>query len=214
MRNRPFSFAFIVLFAVLCNSAIALGDVIMLGDSIFKWRNDGVRKGVEELLGEEIYSLAVSGSKSKEIAEQYYSLVKGDTKFEILLDGGGNDILGRAADCKGQLKTGCYELMAEIANNFSQLFYVMARDEQVRVYYVVPHYPQGFNKGFENAVDLGTQMMKIVCRDAKIECHVIDVRQDMVGPVLDWDGIHPNQAGIKILSEKISEAITLARQAS
>lgn len=214
MRNRPILLAFSVFFLLFLNSTLALSEVLMLGDSIFKHRNDGVKRGVEERLGEEIFSLAVSGAKSKEIAEQYYSLVKGETKFEILLDGGGNDILGKASDCKGQMKTPCYELMAEIANNFSELFAILKRDEHIRIYYVTPHYPQGLAGGFENAVDLGTQMMKIVCRDAKIECHVIDVRREMVGKVLDWDGIHPNQAGINILSEKISEAITLARQAS
>lgn len=214
MRNRPILLVFSCFLFGFLNSSVALGEILMLGDSIFKWRNEGVKKGVEERLGEEIFSLAVSGAKSKEIAEQYYRLVKGETKFEILLDGGGNDILGKASDCKGQMKTPCYELIAEIANNFAELFSVMARDEQIRVFYLVPHYPQGLAGGFENAVDLGTQMMKIVCRDAKIECHVIDVRKDMVGNVLDWDGIHPNQSGINILSEKISEAITLARQAS
>lgn len=212
MRNRPILLAFSVFFLLFLNSTLALSEVLMLGDSIFKWRNDGVKRGIEERLGEEIFSLAVSGAKSDEIANQYYRLIKSEVKFEILMDGGGNDILSKPEECKGELKTGCYELLAKIADSFARLFHEMAKDQQIRVYYVVPHYPQGWNKGFENAVDLGVQLMKSVCLNTSIECHMIDIRKDMVGNVLDWDGIHPNQNGINILSEKISEVITLARQ--
>ncbi len=189
----------------------ALAEIIMFGDSIFQHRNEGVKKEIEEQLGEEIYNFAVSGAKSKEIAEQYYSLVKGPVKFEIIIDGGGNDILGAARDCKGNMTEVCYRLIADIANEFAAVFWTMAQDDQIRVFYLTPYYPQGFASGYENAVNLGAQIMQITCRDSKIECHFVDPRKEMVGNVLDWDGIHPNPAGIKILGNLISEAIVSAR---
>ena len=200
------------LFGSLSHPAFA--EIIMFGDSIFQHRSEGVRQEIEENIEESITNFSRGGATSSEIAQQYYRLIKSETKFEIIIDGGGNDILGAAKDCKGKMTENCYILMAHIANEFAAAFREMARDDQIRVFYLTPYYPQGFASGFENAVDLGAQIMRITCRDSKIKCRFIDPRKKMVGDVLDWDGIHPNPKGIKILGKLLSQAILAARNST
>ena len=55
--------------------------------------------------------------------------------------------------------------------------------------------------GLEKAVDYGFEAVKTACEGAKIHCEVADLR-DLQIP-RGWDGLHPDDAGYKMLAQRI-----------
>lgn len=180
-------------------------EIQIFGDSIFATRNKGVRNELQKLTDTHIPDHSQTGKWVWEIKNQYLQTNK-DGLQTVILNGGGNDMFG--SNCR-PVSDGCREALENAIVNLRELFNIIAEEGREHIIFLGGHYTMGWNGGYEDAVDLCYQHVLPVCENSKIKCTLIDLREQFEGRSdwLDWDGIHPNDVGVRKIAERIFEAL-------
>ena len=201
------TFRLIILMALslLWSDKSFSNEIQIFGDSIFATRNKGVRNELQKLTNTHIPDHSQTGKWVWEIKKQYLQAKK-DGLRTVILNGGGNDMFG--SDCRS-VSGRCKEALKNAVANLKELFDIIAGEGRDRIIFLGGHYTMGWNGGYENAVDLCYEHVIPVCENAKIRCTLIDLREQFKGHSdwLEWDGIHPNDQGVKKISERIFEQL-------
>jgi len=180
------------------------GGAQLFGDSIFTTSDHRIRKQLESLAAVAIQDHAVGGSVASQIRDQYRS-ARAQKIRTVFMDGGGNDILGNAGDCKGQLTDACRSLIKSVAAVHEEVFAMMREDGVHQIVFLGCHYPTGWNAGFEQAVDYGYTFVEVACASSAVPCLLVDPRQAIKNGanLLEWDGVHPNWNGTAVIAQLI-----------
>jgi len=193
-----------ILIYLLCKSSFGFAEYVMIGDSIFVHRGEEIKRNLEISKKIKITNYAKTGSWMKEIVVQYSKARKAYNDV-VIMDGGSNNILGDSGNCRGNPNDACKSHLERISIEFKNLLETMEKDGIAMVFYLGPYYGSGWNgSNYEKSIDMGSDLIRSVCNDSKIDCCFIDPRKVMTGNVREWDGIHPNAEGVKILSEIIA----------
>jgi len=196
-----------ILIYLLCKSNFAFSEYIMIGDSIFVHRGEEIKRTLEISQKIKIRNHAKTGAWMHEVVSQYSKAQKSSGDI-IIMDGGGNNILGDSGNCRGNPNDACKSHLKKISLEFKTLLETMEKDGISVVFYLGPYYGSGWNGGnFEAAVDMGSYLMRGACENTMIDCSFIDPRKVMVGNTREWDGVHPNAEGVKILSDIIARSM-------
>lgn len=188
----------------LSSSSIAMAQsYFMIGDSILATRSQEVKRLIEIEKDIHIQNQAFIGAWSWQIVRQYERLeVKaGDV---VIMDGGANDVIGNTWNCRGNMNDKCIKLMGEINDRFESLLQRMYEDGISKVVFLSCYYPRG---DWHQPVDFGTEGLKAVCENALVDCRFVDVRTKIKYENLEWDGLHPNGSGTKILAMALGEQL-------
>ena len=123
----------------------------------------------------------------------------------VIMDGGGNDILGNAGNCKNQLNEPCRSLIRGLVGILEKLFAMMREDGVHQIVFLGCHYPTGWNAGFEQAVDYSYTLLQVACSISAVPCIVADPRQTFknASNLVEWDGVHPNWNGTAVMARLI-----------
>jgi lysophospholipase L1-like esterase len=185
----------------------SFADYVMIGDSLFVHRNQEIKSQIESSQHIKITNHAVTGHWFKQIVKQYKQAnIKVDDT--IIMDGGGNDIMGNAGNCRNKMNKNCINQVDEISIQFKELLDLMLNNMIFKVYYLSCYHTTGWQgSGYDQVIDYGVEKMKSICADHLVQCIFIDTRSKMTGDVFEWDGVHPNQRGVRILSDLILEAL-------
>lgn len=180
-------------------------EIQIFGDSIFATRNKGVRNELQKLTHTNIPDHSQTGKWVWEIKNQYLQANK-DGMRTVILNGGGNDMFG--SNCR-PVSDNCKQALSNAVVNLEELFNIIAEDGREHIIFLGGHYPMGWNGGYENAVDLCYQQVIPICENSQVKCTLIDLRDQFKGHSdwLDWDGVHPNDTGVKKISERIFEVL-------
>lgn len=196
-----------ILIYLLLKSSFGFAEYVMIGDSILVHRGEEIKRNLEISQKIKITNYAKTGAWMREVVVQYSKARKAYNDV-IIMDGGGNNILGDGGNCKGNPNDSCKAHLEKISIEFKTLLETMEKDGIAMVFYLGPYYGSGWNGGnFEKAVDMGSDLMRLVCENSAIDCAFIDPRKVMVGNVREWDGVHPNAEGVKILSDIIARSM-------
>lgn len=181
------------------------GGVQIFGDSIFATSNRRVKAVLEGLAGVSIKDSSVTGAWTKEITEQYRR-ARGESVKMAIRDGGGNDVFGNSGDCKA-FNDKCKKVVADGIKSYEEFFAMTEEDGVHSIILLGFHYPQGWNGGYEKAIDYTYPLLEKACEDSVVPCRLVDPREKFktTGGLLEWDGVHPNAQGGKVLAEMIFE---------
>lgn len=196
-----------LIFLSFLISSMAFSETYMVGDSIFAHRGGEVRRLIEADKSIAISSSAVTGARFWQIVKQFDDSRAGfgDT---IIMDGGGNDIFGNSSVCRNTRTERCKYIIEDISRQFSSLLIRMRERGVGKIVFLTPYYTIGrIGSGYERAVDYGIDLFIPICSQAPIECSIVDARPLMKGPVYEWDGVHPNQNGTRILASAIASTL-------
>lgn len=183
----------------------------IFGDSIFTAGGNMIAQELERLIQKPINSHAVGGTVINQIREQYRAARQWET-HTVIMDGGGNDVLGARGDCQNQLSQRCRSIIENAVNIAKDLFTMMAEDGITNVVHLGCHYPMGWSGGFDAAVDYSYTLLEQACRDSGANCIIVDARQAFRGrnDLLEWDGVHPNRGGAQTFAKLIRDGIQKA----
>lgn len=189
---------------VLCSNIAMSSSVAIIGDSIFATGNNMVRNHLESISGLKIDSHARTGAIMTQIRDQYRNIKHYEIET-IVMDGGGNDILGNSGNCRHQNNDNCKSQINTIVETARLLFEEMHEDGVERVVFMTCHYPRKWNSGYVDAINYGTDLIIQACSQASIDCRIADPRKEFEGKdhYLEWDGVHPNWNGAKVMAELI-----------
>jgi len=196
--------------------ALALRTVI-IGDSMF-WSGplffggqpSPLSKWLETWSGHRIENHALVGASLeqgwiKSIPDQFRDLNLNPTITTLVMDGGGNDVISHRSECQ-QWKPSC-EIM--IDNCVSLVVSLLEKAEAEKISHVL-YLGFYYLPGLEKAADVANPRIAEGCANATMDCHFVDPRYnatsgeglktpEMLGP----DGVHPTEAGYKILAQMI-----------
>ncbi len=180
------------------------GGAHLFGDSIFTTSDHRIRRQLESLAAITIQDHAAGGAVMSQIRDQYKSFRTQKIRT-VLMDGGGNDILGNAGSCKNQLSDACRSIIKGLVTNLEELFAMMREDGVHQIVFLGCHYPTGWNAGFEQAVDYGYTLLAVACGSSAVPCLLVDPRQTIKNGanLLEWDGVHPNWNGTAVLAQLV-----------
>lgn len=180
----------------------------IFGDSIFTSGGGAIEQELERLMTRTIDSHAVAGTVMAQIRDQYKSQ-RGQGIRTVIVDGGGNDVLGARGECQNRMSEGCRNVIDNAAAIARDLFAMMAQDGVANVVHLTCHYPVGWNAGFDQAVDYGYAAIAQACEESGANCVLVDPRTEMRGRnnLFEWDGIHPNRAGAQVMASLIWDKI-------
>lgn len=208
MRN--IIFCLMLLAPVSCsdsskaNNNDGSGGVQMFGDSIFATSDHRIGKQLASLAGVTITDHSVSGAIISQIRDQYLSH-RSEQIRTVILDGGGNDILGNKGNCQNKLNDACKAIIKKAVDVVREAFSTMADDGVHQVIYLGCHYPMGWNSGFGQAVDYGYTLLSDACYRSPVPCLLVDPRNTFKdhSDLLEWDGVHPNWNGTDVMAKLI-----------
>lgn len=191
-----------LIFALFFIAIPAQAKIRIYGDSIFTTRNHAVKQELEQMIGEEITDLAEYGDWISGIVDAYQRnpAEPGDI---VIFDGGGNDILWNAWTCKGTPQESCKSRVDGVAESIASLLYRMEQDGVESAIYLGVHYPSGMNAGFNQIIDYSYPVLIKTCEASPICLGVADTRSRITSSDLEWDGIHPNPSGARVIAEDI-----------
>ena len=204
--------SYLIITPLMCSSIALADDTIRIyGDSIFNTRNKGVRRELEYKLGQRVEDYSKTGAWAWEIRKLYESRQPEKTDV-LILDGGGNDMVG--AGCR-PFSDRCKRAMADAVRNIEGIIRHARINQHANLKIIVlgGHYPQGWNAGYEGAVNYAYEKMAPVCDEWNTRCTLLDIRGLLKSNMLEWDGIHPNEAGIRLIAEMIYAEITFDEEA-
>lgn len=182
------------------------GETGIIGDSLFSGGST-IPSLLENWSGHSIWNFAKVGASLQNgyvesIPSQYNRMTQTASTEQvcmktIIMDGGGNDVFSRKADCQ-VLNERCKDTIATATTIVAGMLENMETNEVDQVLYLGFYYLQGLNK----AVDYGMEMMAGVCHpDAVVPCFLVDPRNLSLS--LGWDGIHPTEEGYRRLATAI-----------
>jgi hypothetical protein len=200
---------FKILAVLFLISGAAMGNTLMIGDSIFalteKIPNNLKRAGLK------FDMRAVSMAKIEDIAQQYrrYRDEIGVPEM-VIMNGGGNNILTNKEVLKHCLANdeACVNYLRKINQVGHELWLEMQSDGVERVIYVGIHYLLSVPR-LNPIIDIGMDEVEQICAISPFRCDFVDVRpqfKDRTDLYL-IDGIHVNDAGSKIISNSILEIL-------
>lgn len=188
----------------------ALQNIHMFGDSIFATLNHRIKSLLENKIGQKIADHSQTGKWAWEVKNQY--IANRNQKPQIIvMDGGGNDILGTSWDCK-RFTEKCKNVVKNAANNIEATFKLMAEDGVKHILFMGCHYTRNQNSGYDPVVDYSyTTFLFPICSASKVPCQIVDPREKIkaASNSLEWDGVHPNQVGTQILADLIFEKLSV-----
>ena len=181
-------------------------SIVLIGDSIFTTGNNRIEYYIETKANIQIDGRAVSGARMNDIYGQYQG-AREQGFNTVIMDGGGNDVLGNRGNCQNTFNDNCKKTIDDAINQMGELWNQMLADGVEKVYFLTCHYPVGWSAGFNQAVDYGYEAVTNLCANADIECHVSDPRAAFAerNDVLIWDGVHPTDKGSEIMADLIME---------
>lgn len=178
----------------------ANAEVRIYGDSIFTTRNNGVQR----YLPVRSRQFAEQGAWSDKILNQYMRkrAREGDT---VIFDSGGNDMIG--SGCKGELTERCRQIAEGIIGRITEMLIAMQEDRVAKVIILGPHYPHGWQAGFEEIIDWTYPKLRNACA-RNIACTaIVDPRRDLPAMYLEWDGVHPNEEGVRVIAGLLAKKL-------
>ncbi|MBF0440993.1 MAG: SGNH/GDSL hydrolase family protein [Oligoflexales bacterium] len=180
------------------------GGIRIFGDSIFTTSDHRIKKQLESLASISITDHAVGGAIMSQIKDQYIANRTQKIKT-VIMDGGGNDILGNKGNCQNQMNDTCKSLIKSIVDTLRGIFELMKEDGVHQIVFLGCHYPMGWNGGFEQSVDYGHTLLEVACSESTVPCMVVDPRQTFKNKsdLLEWDGVHPNWNGTAVMAKLI-----------
>ncbi len=187
-------------------SSFCLGNEIhIFGDSVFDTQDRGIHRELQSLTGTQITDHSKSGTWMNEIRDSYLRYRDDDDLKIVVIDGGGNDMLG--SNCRGfseECKMAIDNAIIIIAN----LFKTMEEDGVEQIIYLGGYYFSGWQAGYNSVVDYSFEQLTPVCDE--VSCTLIDPREDFKDTShISWDGIHPSGKGVRRLAELIYEALEI-----
>lgn len=191
-----------LIIALFFMSFPAQAKIRIYGDSIFTTRNHAVKQELEQLTGEEITDLSQYGDWIQGVVDAYHDnpAQPGDI---VIFDGGGNDVLWNAWTCKGSPKDSCRERVDNVVLTISALLFQMEKNGVSQAIYLGVHYTTGMNGGFKEIIDYSYPLILRACQSSPICIGVADTREKITAQMLEWDGIHPNHSGARVIAEEI-----------
>lgn len=189
--------------------SMAVGGTHIFGDSIFATLNHRIKNLLENKSGKQIADHSESGKWALEIKNQYINS-RSQKPEVVIMDGGGNDVLGNSNNCKS-FNEKCKIVVKNAVQMIKDTFDMMAEDGVKYIFFLGSHYPRGWSNGYDLVVDYGYTLTEPLCRDSVVPCKLIDPREkfNTTANVLEWDGVHPNNLGTEILASMIYENLPL-----
>lgn len=204
-----------------CQRGVVAGDaVVWIGDSYPDSGNGGIQRYAEERLrtagaldADEHYRRYYQGGTrmaNGEIPGQYDDAKQENAAIDtVIMIGGGNDILIGNPACVNDPPPGnqsCVDTVNEVVAAVRALATKLQTDGVAHVvYYFYPRTPLGRSK---ESVDYAAPLAKAVCEEfvSPLRCHFIDTRDSFEGHAeyFQVDGIHPTDAGQRVIGELIA----------
>jgi lysophospholipase L1-like esterase len=214
--NRLFSFVLTLIISspltptLLADPGDSLlaSEIRIIGDSIFTTGGNMIRGHLESISGLTIDTHANGGAVMSQVREQYLN-IKDQNIRTIIMDGGGNDILGDSGNCRNQNNDSCKAHIEQVVETARTLFEEMAENGVENIVFMTCHYPMGWNSGYVDAINYGTSLITEVCAEARSRCIIVDPRESFQGKshYLEWDGVHPNRTGAQVMADLIWQAM-------
>ncbi len=180
----------------------------IFGDSIFTTSNRRIHARLQELSSKTIADHSVGGATMSQIKDQYLRERQAPIAT-VIMDGGGNDILGQRGVCQNQLPDACKAAIHRVANTLTETLELMARDGVSEVVLLSCHYPMGWNAGFDQAVDYAFPLLSDICAQSPVPCRLVDPRSTFRNrnDLFEWDGVHPNWNGSTLMADLLWQAL-------
>jgi hypothetical protein len=202
-------FVFKILAVLFLISGAAMGNTLMIGDSIFALTEkvpDNLRRA-----GLKFDFRAVSMAKIEDIAQQYrnYRDEIGVPEM-VIMNGGGNNILTNREVLKHCLANDevCVNYLREVNQVGQELWLEMQSDGVERVIYLGIHYLLSLHK-LNPIIDIGMDEVAQMCAISPFRCDFVDVRPQFKNrtDLYLLDGVHVNDLGSQIISNSILDVI-------
>jgi len=216
MRLILFTYVLSLLCVTQASRPVIIGDsMFWSGLPFFGGQPSPLSKWLETWEGHSIENHALVGASLedgwvKSIRSQYLDLNKHvpSNITTLIMDGGGNDVISHRRDCEAW-NDACRQMIQHSMSIASSILQDAYQDGVERVVYLGFYYL----KGLEKAADYADPMMASICETATIDCVFVDPRYNattgkglQTPQMLGSDGIHPTDAGYKILAEMIWQA--------
>jgi lysophospholipase L1-like esterase len=191
-----------LIFMMMLIMPVAQAKTLIVGDSIFALTKE-VPNNLRQA-GLEFDLRAQAGAKLEKIDKQYelYKEEQGVPSL-IIMDGGATDLnMGAFFACLRGLPK-CYNKIDEVGKNKKILIDKMKDDGVDRIIFVGVHYLQGWRTPLNTPIDYAMDRFEV--NDITT---FVDIREPFrrKGLIL-LDGIHPNAAGSKIISDLILSSL-------
>ncbi|SMF04632.1 SGNH/GDSL hydrolase family protein [Pseudobacteriovorax antillogorgiicola] len=183
-----------------------LGDTIILGDSIFAL-NGEIERRLERNSGQRITSYARNGAEMDDVVQQYYRARARGIPQTVIMNGGGNDVLGNITSCRF-LNSRCVNAIEGAIDQGVDLIQLMEDDGVERIVYLGYYYTKFIGGGLDNAIDYAMARIPQICGATNLPCDVVETRRLMNGfgnRIID--GIHPTFRGSRKMADAIWEVL-------
>ncbi|HNW28361.1 MAG TPA: SGNH/GDSL hydrolase family protein [Spirochaetota bacterium] len=199
-------------------------DVVIVGDSIYDL--DGyIHSNLKTLSGKSYKDYSSSGDTVAYITKQYNTAIAARPTIKtIIMDGGGNDILmdvywSQACQASTTISSSCKAYINSVLDQDEALWEDMSNDGVDNIFHLgyyrlkrgtLTTLLYGGTK-LNPAVVYADDQLAAACAVSPAECWFIDPRADFLGKESTYiksDGIHPTNAGGKVLATKIYNKMT------
>jgi lysophospholipase L1-like esterase len=202
------SFFKVQAYAEELHESRAANETIIIGDSIFAL-NGVIGSELASLSSLAINSYARNGAVMSGIVRQYQEAKSNGLARTVIMNGGGNDVLGNMSACRAFNQT-CINVIENAVRQSVDLVAQMEADGVESIYFLGYYYTTTFAAGLDQAVDYAMERVPSICEGTSVRCEVVDTREAMkAAGTISWDGIHPSQSGsiimARLLWEKMQE---------
>ncbi|MBP7737526.1 MAG: SGNH/GDSL hydrolase family protein [Spirochaetes bacterium] len=199
-------------------------DVVIVGDSIYDL--DGfIHANLKTLSGKSYKDYSKSGDTVSYITKQYNTAIAARPTIKtILMDGGGNDILmdvywSQACQATSTISSACKAYIDGVLDQDEALWEDMNDDGVDNIFHlgyyrlkkgILTTLLYGGTK-LNPAVVYADDQLAAACAVSPAQCWFIDPRADFLGKESSYiksDGIHPTNAGGKVIATKIYNKMT------
>ena len=129
-----------------------------------------------------------------------YELHKDTQPNNIIMNGGGKDILTMKWDCL-LFNEKCKNTIDYMGELLQKLFNDMKNNSVENIIYIGQYY----NNGLFTAIDYYTNIVQNICHE-KNNCYYIDLHNIYIPT--NWDGVRPIDEGYDFITNEISQVIT------
>lgn len=182
---------------------VCQSKVIMIGDSLLA-SNTPIENILSNQFNVSISNKALIGASIGDgwilNIPMQYTLNKNKEFTNIIMDGGGNDVLSNQNECR-EFTNKCKNKIDEITEKLEFLFEKMNNDGVKNLIYLGFYYIKNLNK----AIDYGSTQIIEICSRSQLNCYFCDARN--LSFSLSYDGVHPTNDGYQKLAELIINTI-------